>query len=448
MKRLIRTSAVISMDSARRVVAGGGILVNGNVIESVLDRKQLEALRDFHGETVEAGNLVALPGFVQTHIHLCQTLFRGLADDLELLDWLKLRIMPFEAAHSASSMRVSAMLGLAELIRSGTTTIMDMGSMNHEEEVIRAVDESGMRAFVGKAMMDLNDLHPPLRESTRDALASTLRYAEYAHGSADGRIKYAVAPRYILSCTDGLLKEAYEMTKNFPGMLFHTHASENRNEIAAVRRRCNMDNIEYFGELDILHDNTCLAHCIWVTEKEEQLMKERRVKVLHCPSSNLKLGSGVARIPGFLGGGITVSLGADGAPCNNRLDMFEEMRLAALLQKPVHGPTSMPASTVLEMATLGGAQTLGLAAEIGSLEAGKKADMILLDLSRPWTPVEAKSESDLYSSIVYSCTPENVHSVMIDGRWVYRNYAHTTLNEQSTTQQAKSELRALLGRLQ
>lgn len=447
MKTLIRASAVITMDPARRVLADGGMIVDGHTIEAVLDREQVEGVHDFDGQILDARHLVALPGFVQTHIHLCQTLFRGLADDLELLDWLKLRIMPFEAAHSASSMRASALLGIAELIRSGTTTIMDMGSMNHEEEIIRAVEETGLRAFLGKAMMDVNDLHPPLKEATKDALSSSVQYARHAHNSANGRIKYAMAPRYILSCTDTLLKEAYEITKDFPGMLFHTHASENRNELAAVRQRCKMDNIEYFGRLDLLHSNTCLAHCIWVSDTEEGMMREHGVNVLHCPSSNLKLGSGVARIPRFLSRGITVSLGADGAPCNNRLDMFEEMRLAALLQKPLHGPSSVPASTVLELATLGGARTLGLSTDIGSLEPGKRADLILLDLSRSWTPLDPTSETELYSAIVYSATPENVHSVMIDGTWVYKNNTHSTLDEHLVTQTAKQELRKLLRRL-
>ena len=151
---------------------------------------------------VDAPDLVALPGFVQTHVHLCQTLFRGLAEDVELLDWLQTRIFPLEAAHSPSSMYASARIGIAELIRCGTTTIMDMGSIHHEEEVVRAITETGMRAFVGKAMMDINTMHPPFREATDEALRSTLRQAEQWHGSAGGRIRYAVAPRFILSCTD------------------------------------------------------------------------------------------------------------------------------------------------------------------------------------------------------------------------------------------------------
>ncbi len=447
MKTLLKLSKVVTMDPRRRVIEGGGLAVTDNAIEAVLDAEEISGLH-FDGEIVDARTLIAIPGFIQTHIHLCQTLFRGLADDLELLDWLRLRIMPYEAAHSARSLYSSAMIGIAELLRSGTTTIMDMGTMNHEEEIIRAVSESGIRAFLGKAMMDVNDLYPRLRESTQDAIQSTARYADHAHGLANGRIRYAVAPRFILSCTDALMQEAYEMTRSFPGMLFHTHAAENKNEMHAVRSRCGMDNIEYFDRINILHQNTCLAHCIWLNDREVDLMAERDAKVLHCPSSNLKLGSGIAQIPALRAKGITVSLGADGAPCNNNLNMFEEMRLAALIQKPVHGPTSMNAQSVLEMATLGGAVALGIGGEVGSLGPGKKADIVLLNLNRTWNTTEPQTDEELYSAIVYSCSAENVQSVMVDGRWVYRNRMHTTIDEPAMVANAKEQLRLLRGRVQ
>ncbi len=447
MKTLLTLSRVVTMDATRRVVRNGALLIENNSILQVLTEADLGSMETFDCEVVDGRSLVAIPGFIQTHIHLCQTLFRGLADDLELLDWLRLRIMPYEAAHTAMSMYASAMLGIAELLRSGTTTIMDMGSVHHEEEVIRAVTETGIRAFVGKAMMDVNSLHPPLRESTKDSLSSTLQFAAHVHGSANGRIRYAVAPRFILSCTDELIKEAYEMTKNFPGMLFHTHAAENRHEMDAVRDRCGMDNIEFFESLQILQSNTCLAHCIWLNDNEIELMKKRDAKVLHCPSSNLKLGSGIAQIPALRAKGITVSLGADGAPCNNNLNMFQEMRFAALLQKPIHGPVAMNALSVFEMATLGGAATLGIVGETGSLEPGKKADVVLLDLDRTWNSCDPQGDDEIYSSIVYSGTPENVHSVMVDGRWVYRSNQYASLDERSLTHNARTELGQLLRRI-
>jgi 5-methylthioadenosine/S-adenosylhomocysteine deaminase len=435
------------MDDARRVLPGAGLILQGPQIARVLTVEEVRSLGSFDGDVVDASALVAVPGFIQTHIHLCQTLFRGLADDLELLDWLRLRIFPFEAAHNERSMYTSAMLGVAELIRSGTTTILDMGSIHHEEQVVRAVEESGLRAFVGKALMDINDSYGKLKEPTKDALASARKQAELWHGSSDGRIRYAVAPRFVLSCTDELLHEAYAMTAAFPGMLFHTHAAENRGELAAVRTRCGMDNVEYFESMNILHENTCLAHCIWVNDREMSLLADRKAKVSHCPSSNLKLGSGIARVPEMLARGITVSLGADGAPCNNTLNIFEEMRLAALLQKPLHGPTSMPAKSVFELATRGGAAALGILHEVGSLEAGKKADMVLLDLDTPWLPSTEPGAENIYSTIVYSCSPENVHSVMVNGEWVYRNRSHTRLDAQRLVYDGRNELQALLTRV-
>jgi len=446
-KTLIKLHTILTMGPELPLLEGGGIVVNGNSIERLLTKAELKEMISFDGEIVDASRLVAIPGFVQTHLHLCQTLFRGLADDLELLDWLRLKIFPFEAAHNDRSMHASAMVGIAELIRSGTTTIMDMGSVHHEEEVIRAIVETGLRAFVGKSMIDQNDVYTGLRESTRDAISSTFKYAEQWHNAAGGRIRYAVAPRFLLSCTDALLQEAYEMTRSFPGMLYHTHAAESRQEMDAVRKRCHMDNVEYFEKLQILQTNTCLAHCIWLNQREIQLMADRDAKVAHCPSSNLKLGSGVAQVPELLSRGIAVSLGADGAPCNNTLNMFEEMRLAALIQKPLHGPSAMNARTVFEMATIGGARALGMEREIGSITPGKRADMAFLDLTNVWNPYIDQREDGMYSSIVYSCSPENVRSVMVDGRWLYRNGVHTSLDVSAVLSTAREELKHLLGRV-
>jgi len=443
---LITCRTIVTMDPARRIVRDGALLVRDTHIEKVLTKDEVGSLGPFGGERVDAGRMAAIPGFVQTHVHLCQTLFRGLADDLELLDWLRTRIFPFEHAHSPSSMYASARIGLAEVIRSGTTTIMDMGSIHHEEDVVRAVEESGIRAFVGKAMMDINETFPPLQESTAEALASTVRQAESWHRTSGGRIRYAIAPRFVLSCSEALLREAYAVALSMPGVLFHTHASENRKELEIVRARCGGGNIEYFDRIGILGNTSCLAHCVWLSDLDMGLIAERGAKVLHCPSSNLKLGSGIARVPEMLRRGIQVSLGADGAPCNNTLDMFQEMRHAALIQKPVHGATAMPAETVFELATLGGATSLGLRSEVGSLEAGKKADLVLLDLDQVWNP-SAATANNIYSTIVYSGSLANVHSVMVDGRWLKRDGVLLALDEEEVIHAARGETQALLERI-
>ncbi len=246
------------------------------------------------------GSLVAIPGFVQTHVHLCQTLFRGLADDLELLDWLRTRIFPFEHAHSSSSMYASARIGLAELIRSGTTTIMDMGSIHYEEEVIRAVDESGIRAFVGKAMMDINETFSPLARidgrcaclhcASGRSVASCLGRPDPVCGRPAFRPLLYGCPAERSACDHPLSSRS-----SLPYA-----CSRKPAEMESVRKRCGMGNVEFFEQIGILDARSCLAHCIWLSDREMDLLASRQAKVLHCPSSNLKLGSGIARVPEML----------------------------------------------------------------------------------------------------------------------------------------------------
>jgi 5-methylthioadenosine/S-adenosylhomocysteine deaminase len=440
---LIKAGQILTMDPHRRVLDQGGILISGSTIARVLDRDELVRLEPGDAETLDATSMTVIPGFVQTHVHLCQSLFRGLAEDLDLLDWLREYIFPLEAAHTDGSIDASARVGLTELIGSGTTTIMDMGSIHHQDALGAAVEQSGIRAVVGKSLMDRNDLYAPLCESTGEALRSTRALMKRWHNAAQGRIRYAVAPRFVLSCTDELLREAHAIASEHAGVLFHTHAAENPRELEAVRSRCGMDNIEYFAHLGILDEWSCLAHCVWVSERERGLMAERGAKVLHCPSANLKLGSGLADVPALLGRGITVSIGADGAPCNNTLDMFHEMRLASQLQKPGYTPHAMDARSVLELATRGGAEALGLSSEIGSLEEGKQADLVLLDMERIWNPLHQR---DPYAAIVHSGSPENVRSVMVGGTWLYRDGALRGAAAEDIRRVARDELAALLKR--
>lgn len=435
------------MNRDYEILKGYSVLISGKRIQKIDKSEKLESLaKENNWEIFDASGQILIPGFVQTHIHLCQTLFRGLADDLELLDWLQLKIMPFEFAHNKNSMKYSSLLGISELIRCGTTTILDMGSLNHSEVVFEQLINSGLRAFHGKAMMDINTLYPPLSESTQDALRSSEELAKTFHNSANGRVKYAFAPRFILTCTDELLKETNQLVMDYPGTLFHTHASENRTELENVRKRCGKDNIECFAELEILNDKSCIAHCIWLNENEIDLMKKRDARVLHCPSSNLKLASGIANIPRYLREGISVSLGADGAPCNNFLDIFVEMRLASLIQKPSYGPTVMSAKEVFEIATIGGARALHLQNEIGSIEVGKKADLVLIELNQIHNTKNV-NEENLYSSIVYTADHTNVKSVMIDGQWVYFNQEFKTIDVDEVNKKSEEELKKLLLRV-
>ena len=379
MKLLIIPKQIVTVNINDEILRDSAVEITNGVVTNFIDKNDVR--KSDYDEVCHFENLTLIPGFVQTHIHLCQTLFRGLADDLELLDWLQKRIFPYENSHNAESLRASAKLGIHELQTGGTTTLLDMGTINYVEVIFEELINSGMRAFAGKCMVDKNELFPLFKETTEDSLNSSYQLSKEYHNSNGGRIKYGFAPRFVLSCTKNLLKDTAAMMNDFKGSLYHTHSSENKSEIETVRRITGKENIEYFESIGVLSDKTVLAHGVHINEKEMAILKEKDVRISHCPSSNLKLGSGIADIPLYIDKGISVSLGADGPPCNNNLSIFTEMRLASLIQKPIHGPTSMDAKTVFRLATIEGAKALHLEDEIGSIEIGKKADLVLLNLN-------------------------------------------------------------------
>ncbi|MBI5628754.1 MAG: amidohydrolase family protein, partial [Candidatus Rokubacteria bacterium] len=337
-------------------------------------------------------------------------------------------------------------LGLCELTRSGTTAFMDMGTIQGTEVIAVEIAASGLRAVFGKALMDVNLMFPPLAEPTRDALEEAFALATRFHGTAGGRLRYAFTPRFVLSCTDELLRASFAMTRDFEHSRWHTHASENHGELDAVRARCGCGNVEHLDRLGTLSPVSCLAHCIHLEPAEVDALARTGAHVLHCPGSNLKLASGVADVPGLRARGIPVSLGCDGAACNNTLDMFSEMRLAALIQKPKHGPTAMPALEVLEMATLGGARALGWDSDIGSLRAGKSADAVFLDLGRGWNPLEAATAEAWAGAVVYSARPENVRAVLAGGEWLVRDGRPVRFDEAAEAAAARNQLRKVRAR--
>jgi cytosine/adenosine deaminase-related metal-dependent hydrolase len=444
-KKLIIPKQIVSADGDDTIYRNHCIEIEAGIIKSIRKIDEDE-ISKFYGEVLRYPNLTMLPGFVQTHIHTCQTLFRGLADDLELLDWLQKKIFPFENSHTKESLRSSVKLSLFELQTGGTTTIMDMGTMRHQEIIFDEFIKNGMRGFCGKCMIDENDLFPDFKESTSENLKQSYELAKVFHNSANGRIKYGFAPRFVLSCSEELMKETHNMLSEFKGSLFHTHSSENKSEIEAVRKKHGKENIEYFNSIGVLGENTVLAHCIHLNDGEVGTLKNTQTRVTHCPSSNLKLGSGIANIPKYLKEGIQVSLGADGAPCNNNLSVFTEMRLAALVQKPVHGPTATDAKTIFRLATIEGAKALHLDNEIGSIEPGKKADIILINLDSASHSL-LDTEESIYSNIVYSSSKEDVKNVMIEGKWVVLGNESILFDEQQIQADAKAELKKLLLRV-
>lgn len=436
---LIKGGTVVTMDAADTVFEGN-VLVRGSRIESV-GRASVTASATAD-VTIDARGCAVLPGFVQTHIHLCQTLFRGAADDLELIDWLKRRVWPMEAAHDAASLRASARLGVAELIRGGTTCALTMETVNHTREVLRVVEETGFRATVGKCMMDKGDEVPAaLQEETENSLRESLSLLEEWHGRADGRVRYCFAPRFAVSCTKDLLERVARLARE-RGVMIHTHASENRTECEMVERETGRRNVEYLDSLGVSGSHVLLAHCVHLSEDEISLLASTGTHVSHCPSSNMKLGSGIAPVAALLGRGVSVSLGADGAPCNNRMDMFTEMRSAALLQKVWRGADVLTAARVLRMATRDGARALGLEDEIGSVEEGKRADLTVVDLER----LHTTPRPDVVSTIVYAASAADVRDVLIDGRLVLRDGRLATLDEREVIEEARGQYELLAAR--
>ena len=364
--------------------------------------------------TIDAGGAIVLPGFVQTHIHLCQTLFRGAADDLPLLAWLRDRIWPLEAAHDPATLAASARLAAAELLLSGTTTAFTMETVHDTDAVFDALMATHLRATIGKCLMNSGDGVPRrLFQSTAAGIDESLSLHRRWHGAAGGRLRAALAPRFALSCTRDLL-EATAAASAANGLLVHTHASEQRAEIDLVRRETGMDNVAYLAAVGLASPRLCAAHCVWPTDTEMGVIADQQIKVLHCPGSNLKLGSGIAPIVEMRARGIEVSLGADGAACNNSLDMFNEMRLAATLQAMRSGPGALPARDVVWMATRGGARALGLDHEIGRIADGYKADVIVVDQHG----VHQQPGRDPYATLVYASRPTDVRVTIVDGEVV------------------------------
>src|SRR5215510_15027467 len=425
MAVLIKDATIITLEDANRVFEGSVAIDRGRIV--AVEPSATASFDIAFDDVIDGRGRALLPGFIQTHIHLCQTLFRGAADDLELIDWLKQRVWPMEAAHTPESLYASARLGIAELIKGGTTCALTMETVNHTDEVFRAVEESGFRATVGKCMMDQgNGVPDALSEETEESISKSLDLLKRWNGKAEGRIRYCFAPRFAVSCTRELLERVAKLSREL-GVMVHTHASENRDEIAMVESATGKRNIEYLRDVGLTAPHVALAHCIHLDDAEMEILRSTSAHVAHCPSSNLKLASGIARVAEMLDRGVSVSLGADGAPCNNRLDMYTEMRTAALLQKVLHGSRALPALPAL-----------GLADQIGSVEVGKRADLQLINLNR----LHTTPQPDPVSTIVYAAEASDVEAVIIDGRMVMQEKRLLTFKEEEVITQAREQARA------
>jgi 5-methylthioadenosine/S-adenosylhomocysteine deaminase len=420
---------IVTCDADDRVIEGDVLIRDGRLVAVGRAKPGRGTPKlDLRGRIV-------LPGFVMTHVHLCQALMRGMADDLPLLTWLKERIWPLEAAHDERSLTASAELGLSEMLLAGTTAILDLGTVHHHDVVFDACVRAGIRVFGGKTLMDSGTGVPKrLRETTRHALADAERLERHWSKHASGRVAYSWIPRFILSCSEKLIRGAIERAAD-SGALFHTHAAEHPGERAAVRRALGADDVMLLRRWGARGPKTSLAHCVQLSAAQVRRLAEDGTRIVHCPSANLKLGSGIAQVAAFRRAGIVVGIGPDGAPCNNNLDPWLELRHAALLASARSGPGELVARDVLRMATIDGARLLGQEQRFGSIEVGKRADLVVVRTDRlhvapAWDPV---------STLVYATQARDVEHVLIDGRIVVSSGALQTLDAERVTRQAKSE---------
>ncbi len=423
-------SRVVTQDAQRKVLEHASVFCEDGVIREIgrLGASKADHVIDGHGK-------VLLPGLVNCHTHLSMTLLRGFADDMELHSWLNQKIWPQEAKLTGERCYWGAILGCAEMIMTGTTCFLDMYFF--EEDVARATQEMGLRAFLAPGLFDFMD-------STRRAkvLKATGEVAVKLQEMNDSRIKIAIGPHAPYTCSPELLQESVKLSAKLDAPLT-IHVAETRKEQADCEREKGLRVIDYLDSLGVLTPRTVAAHSVWLTKMEVKKMAERGVKVAHCPVSNIKLADGgVAPLPEMLEAGVTVGLGTDGASSNNTLDMFETMKLAALIQKHSRwDPTLIPAQKALDLATIGGAQSLGIDSQVGSIELGKRADLILVDLESPvTTPIHGVS--GLISNLVYSVRSLQVSSTIVDGRplMIDRKLTNAELPELLREAQRQAEL--------
>ncbi len=434
------------MDAAGTVTRGD-LLVQGDRVAAVgaAVPAALAALPGGKADrTFDARGAFVLPGFVHGHMHLCQTLFRGLAEQSDLLRWLRERIWPLEAAHTAASMAASVRLAAAELLAGGVTCVNDMGTVRHTDALGDALAETGLRATFGKALMDQGLGVPAgLRESHEDAMRDALAIADRFHGAAGGRLRVSLAPRFILSCGEALWHDVRDASAE-RGLLVHTHVAESPNENREVAAAVGTTAARYFAEQRVLSERFVGAHGVWMDDVELGAFHAAGAALVHCPGSNLKLGSGFADVWAWKRAGVKCGLGSDGAPCNNRLDTFHEMSLAAGISRVKHPESPITARDVVALATIDGARALGLADTVGSLEAGKQADLVVLDADALHQAPNASG--DPYTTIVHATRASDVQLTMVAGRALYERGAWATLDPQRAVADARAEARGLVRR--
>ncbi|MCY0902705.1 MAG: amidohydrolase [Firmicutes bacterium] len=418
---LIVRGLVVTMSVDRTIIEDGAVAIKDGAIVDMGQSAQLQ-LRYSADRVMDANGKVVMPGLINAHTHASMTLLRGLADDVALHVWLENHIWPAEAKFmNADTVVLGATVGFAEMVRSGTTTFNDMYFF--ADEIAMAAKNFGIRAVVGEGILDFPT---PAMGSPQAALARTEELI--LKWQSDPLIRIAVAPHSPYSCSQEVLVQSQRLAQKYKVPL-HIHVAETKREVDEAIAKTGLSPVAYLHEMGFLDMVVVAAHCVHVTSHDIGLLVEHGVGVVHCPKSNCKLGSGVAPIADLLAAGGHVGLGTDGAASNNRLDLFAEMGFAALLHKGVRmDPLAMDAYTMLEMATIGGARALGMAGAIGSLETGKRADILFIDMDAP----NMKPMYDVVSHLVYAIDAGNVDTVIIDGRIIMEDRQLLTLNESAT----------------
>jgi len=412
MSILIKKAVILTQDKKKRQLQGDVYIEDQNIVQ--ISEKPIGVEADYK---IDGSKKLVLPGLVNTHTHIPMTLLRGYGDDMILQDWLEQRVWPVEAQIDSKSVETGTKLGLLEMIASGTTTFLDMYFF--EDTVGTTSEKAGIRAFLGFAMIDFGT--PEYKSS--ELITKCERFVKNWKGN--DMIAPVITPHATYTCGPELLQKAFEIgDKN--DVLLHTHCSETRDEVYDIEKKYGLRPIGQLKKYGLLCDRMILAHCGWITKNEILDLKRTKTKVSHCPVSNMKIATGAyAPIPEMLESGVTVSLGTDGAASNNTLDMFDTMKFCALVHKQHRwDPKILPAQVVFDLATLGGAKALKIEEEIGSIEAGKKADIVMLDLGKP----HLIPKHDFISHMVYSAKGSDICTTIVNGKPLMMDNEFLTLD--------------------
>lgn len=416
MKKTIITNGIfVTVDEAAPIIKGF-MVIEGNHI-TYIGEEAPEPLEQYD-EVVNGHHKLYMPGLVNTHGHAAMSLLRGYGDDLALQVWLEEKMWPMEAKFSSKDVSWGTQLSILEMLKGGTTTFVDM--YDHMNEVALAVQQSGMRGCLTRGVIGLC---PPDIQDAK--LKEAIEFATNWHGQAEGRITTMMSPHAPYTCPPDYIKRIVQAATDLE-LPIHIHMSETLREVLANEQQYGLRPVAHLEKLGVFSRPTLVAHGVHLTDDEIAVLAQYGVNVSHNPGSNLKLASGVARVPELLKAGIKVSLGTDSAASNNNLDMFEEMRLAALIHKGVSGnPVAVPATEALKMGTVIGAQSIWLE-QVGQLKAGYKADFIAIDIDQP----HFLPKTDYVSHIVYSACAKDVTDVCVNGEWIVRGGACLTLDEE------------------